>query len=427
MQSCQEQPFPLQGDRNSGRAHGGPPALMRAKSALQRWSGSRPPCEAAAPRGSLSALHRRLHGTARPCPERGFAPGGAKDAQRVGEGTAADVPFAPGEAARRRVREDQGRSVPGQTSARVAGQTSGPSRAALRAPSSSPTDPAWARAACPAPSWLLPSSHRAPGGRDGAGCSRLPAPAASTRGRPSGSRPGPPLSSAGPWLPAPPRRSEPRRAAAWPASARGEQWTGRGGAGWGGAGRALGGRAAQRPGAEAARCARQAAGSGTEKLDSSAALQRGERGERGRAGRGRLDHGAPRAPPLGQAPPPGQAPPRPLRVGRRASSTRNTRGASRWGLRLSLTFEADGAQAGTEPSHHTPKVTICKCPAAGTGVVVACPFPPLRRQRTRVGGGTSHPQSRKRRDPGPLQSSGQSCAKFRCLTHFQGKACLELS
>lgn len=179
-----------------------------------------------------------------------------------------------------------------------------------RRPSSSlllSTDPAWARAACPASSWLLPSSHRAPGGRDGAGCSRLPAPAASTRGRPSGSRLGPPLSSAGPWLPAPPRRSEPRRAAAWPASARGEQWTGRGGAGWGGAGLALGGRAAQRPGAEAARCARQAAGSGTEKLDSSAALQRGERGERGRAGRGRLDHGAPRAPPLGQAPPQGQA------------------------------------------------------------------------------------------------------------------------
>lgn len=28
MQSCQEQPFSLQGDRNSGRAHGGPPALM---------------------------------------------------------------------------------------------------------------------------------------------------------------------------------------------------------------------------------------------------------------------------------------------------------------------------------------------------------------------------------------------------------------
>lgn len=38
--------------------------------------------------------------------------------------------------------------------------------------------------------WPLPSSHRAPVGRDGAGCSRLPAPAASTRGHPFGSRPG---------------------------------------------------------------------------------------------------------------------------------------------------------------------------------------------------------------------------------------------
>lgn len=36
--------------------------------------------------------------------------------------------------------------------------------------------------------WLLPSSHRAPVGRDGAGCSRLPARAASTRGQPFGSR-----------------------------------------------------------------------------------------------------------------------------------------------------------------------------------------------------------------------------------------------
>lgn len=48
------------------------------------------------------------------------------------------------------------------------------------------------------PRRFLPSSHMAPGAREGAGCSRLPAPAASTHGRPSGSRPGPPVPSAGP-------------------------------------------------------------------------------------------------------------------------------------------------------------------------------------------------------------------------------------
>lgn len=71
----------------------------------------------------------------------------------------------------------------------MAGQTSGPSRAALRAPSS-PLDLPGSRPPVAPSCARLPSSHRAPGGRDGAGCSRLPAPAASTRGRPSGSRQG---------------------------------------------------------------------------------------------------------------------------------------------------------------------------------------------------------------------------------------------
>ena len=102
-QSCREQPFSLQGDRNSGRAHGGPPALMPGEKCSPEMVREPAALRSRGSAGLAFGAPRRLHGTARLCPERGFAPGGAKDAQRVGEGTAADVPFAPGEAARRRV------------------------------------------------------------------------------------------------------------------------------------------------------------------------------------------------------------------------------------------------------------------------------------------------------------------------------------
>lgn len=147
----------------------------------------------------------------------------------------------------------------------------------------------------------LPSSHRAPGGRDGAGCSRLPAPAASKRGRPSGSRPGRRS----------PRRvpgSRPRRAVQSPGGQplgrlRPAGSSGPAAAGRGGAGPGAGGRAAQGQGAEAARCAREAAGSGTEtgQLHGAGAPERGRQAGGGAA----LAHGAP----LGPAPGPGPAPP----------------------------------------------------------------------------------------------------------------------
>lgn len=141
----------------------------------------------------------------------------------------------------------------------------------------------------------LPSSHRAPGGRDGAGCSRLPAPAASTRGRPSGSRPGRRS----------PRRvpdSRPRRAVQspggqalgrlLPAGSSGPAAAGRGGAGHGAAVR-------RRDEERRRRDARGRRPVTALRLDSFAAPEHLAREE----GRGRLATGRPWAPPLGQAPP----------------------------------------------------------------------------------------------------------------------------
>ena len=266
MQSCQEQPFSLQGGRNSSRVPWGPGLGCRVESALPRWAGSRQPCETPAPRGSLPELCREA-APALPTRVRseGSHPAGKKDAKRVGEGTAAVFPSPPGKhpdgGSVERARLQAGRS-PWQTTPEWPDKLLVPDGPPFELPPPLPATLPGPGPPVAAYRRRLPSSHRAPRGRDGAGCSRLPAPAASTRGRPSGSRPGPPLSSAGPWLPAPPRRSEPRRVATWPAPARGERWTGRGGAGRGG-GRELGGRAAQGPGAEAARGARQSAGSGT--------------------------------------------------------------------------------------------------------------------------------------------------------------------
>lgn len=120
---------------------------------------------------------------------------------------------------------------------------------------------------------------------------RTAAPPAAVRGRRS--PPGVPQ------LPAPPRRSDPRRAAARPARARGEQWTGRGGAGWGRAGgweRSAGDQERRRAGGTV--CERRPAPA--LRLDSSTEP---ESCERGRRGRGRPGHEDPGAPPMRQASP----------------------------------------------------------------------------------------------------------------------------
>lgn len=306
IQTCQEQPFSLPGGRKLWPRALGSRTWVRGRKCPPHPEivGGRPPCEAPAP---LRAARCALRGEAAPAPPANARsadsrPGHAGDAERESEGTTAAV-FQPplgwrphGESLESLT---AGGSVPGRR--RQIGRTNFWSRS-RRPPSSlllslRPASASGRPSLRPARAYLQaigrPGAETAPAARGFRlpphpraaaplaavraaallGGSLAPGPAAPFRA-PAGSR----LAGAGP-----------RGAGDRPR---------RGGAG---RGRARGGRAAQGPGAEAARCAREAAGSGTEagRLRGAGAAERGRREGAGPP----WPTGRPGAPPRGQAPP----------------------------------------------------------------------------------------------------------------------------
>lgn len=162
-----------------------------------------------------------------------------------------------------------------------------------------------------------------------------------------------------------------------------------------GRGPARGGREAQGPGAEAARCAREAAGAGTEAGQLRGARARGAQ----REGAGPPWLRGPGAPPLGEAPP------HPLLVCVPAPCARAW-GERRAGERGRCPWLRDRSERKQErtvncllcsPIPQSNTLYIRRAAGSQASSSPACLFPRLRGQRTKVGGGTSHPGSRVRR------------------------------
>lgn len=199
MQPCKNNPSPPAAVGTSGQAPWGSGLRRRAESVLRRSpTGGRPP--------KLRLRGARSGGSSGKLPKsRPLVPGAipARAARKMPRGrergrqplrsrcppTPIPIP-APGKRFEEKSVESPtaGGAVPGRP--RQSSQTSGRAAPASQLP---PPPPATGLGPGPpvTPScWRLPSSHRAHWGRDGAGagCSKLPSPAASTLGRPSGSR-----------------------------------------------------------------------------------------------------------------------------------------------------------------------------------------------------------------------------------------------